>query len=197
MNDQNGDSIVEMTGEDQTSVVEQEVETTPDPQSLGLELPTDSAAAIALMLREVAKSREEAGTYLNDLKRVAADFDNYRKRSIRESGAMLERATDKVVTGLMPALDSFDAAIRAEPESEPDRQLLAGVTNTREQLLRSLESEGLEVLPTVGEVFDPEIHEPAGAPSGAGELVVTQELRRGYRLNGRVLRAALVVLDVK
>ena len=97
----------------------------------------------------------------------------------------------------MPALDSFDAAIRAEPESDPDRQLIAGVTNTREQLLRSLESEGLEVLPTVGEVFDPEIHEPVGAPAGAGELVVTQELRRGYRLNGKVLRAALVVLDVK
>ena len=96
MSDQNGDSIVEMNTEDQTSVVAQEVEATPDPQSLGLELPTDSAEAIALMLREVARSREEAGTYLNDLKRVAADFDNYRKRSIRESAAMLERATDKL-----------------------------------------------------------------------------------------------------
>ena len=110
---------------------------------------------------------------------------------------MLERATDKVVTGLMPTLDSFDAAIRAEPENDSDRQLLTGVTNTREQLLKSLESEGLEVLTTVGEVFDPEIHEPVGAPSGEGQLVVTQELRRGYRLNGKVLRAALVVLEVK
>ena len=197
MSDQNGDSIVEIDNEDQELVVEQGVETTPDPHSLGLELPTDPTEAIALLLREVAKSRDEAGTYLDDLKRVAADFDNYRKRSMREGTVMLERATDKVVTGLMPTLDSFDAAIRAEPGNDSDRQLLTGVTNTREQLLKSLESEGLEVLTTIGEVFDPEIHEPVGAPSGEGQLVVTQELRRGYRLNGKVLRAALVVLEVK
>ena len=197
MSDQNGDSIVESDNKDQTLIIEQEVETTPKPHSLGLELPADTAEAIALLLREVAKSRDDAGTYLNDLKRIAADFDNYRKRSMRESAAMLKRATEKVVTGLLPALDSFDGAIRAEPEGDSDRQLLTGVANTREQLLESLENEGLEVIPTVEEVFDPEIHEPVGAPSGEGKLVVTQELRRGYRLNGKVLRAALVVLDVK
>jgi molecular chaperone GrpE len=197
MSDQNGDSIVESDNKDQTLIVEQEVETTPKPHSLGLELPADTAEANALLLREVAKSRDDAETYLNDLKRVAADFDNYRKRSMRESAAMLKRATEKVVTGLLPALDSFDGAIRAEPGGDSDRQLLTGVANTREQLLKSLENEGLEVIPTLEEVFDPEIHEPVGAPSGEGELVVTQELRRGYRLNGKVLRAALVVLDVK
>ena len=171
--------------------------TTPEPHSLGLELPDDLDQAINLLLREVATAREEAGTYLNDLKRVAADFENYRKRSIREHGEMLNRATEKVVTGLMPILDTFDAALAVEPESDSERQLYSGIINTREQLLKSLEAEGLEVVPTIGEEFDPGIHEPVGAPAGDGTLTVSQELRRGYRLNGRVLRAALVVLEVK
>jgi molecular chaperone GrpE len=171
--------------------------TTPEPHSLGLELPDDPDEAIQLLLREVATAREEAGTYLNDLKRVAADFENYRKRSIREHAEMLNRATEKVVTGLMPILDTFDAALAVEPESDSERQLYSGIINTREQLLKALEAEGLEVVPTIGEEFDPGIHEPVGAPAGDGTLTVSQELRRGYRLNGRVLRAALVVLEVK
>ena len=81
---------------------------TPEPHSLGLELPDDPDETIRLLLREIATTRDEAGTYLNDLKRVAADFENYRKRSIREHAEMLNRATEKVVTGLMPVLDTFE-----------------------------------------------------------------------------------------
>ena len=171
-------------------------ETAPDPHSLGLELPTDGDEAIGLLLFEVRKARDDATSYLDDLKRVAADFDNYRKRSMREQAAMLDLATEKVVRGLMPVLDSFDAALTAEPQTESGRQLYSGLINTREQLLKALETEGLEVIPSIGEVFDPEIHEPVGAPGGNGQLVVSSELRRGYRLNGKVLRAALVVLEV-
>lgn len=170
---------------------------TPDPHLLGLELSEDPDETIGMLLREVATARDEAGTYLNDLKRVAADFENYRKRSIREHAETLDRATEKVVVGLMPILDTFDAALDIEPVSEIERQLYAGMINTREQLLKSLEAEGLEVVPTIGEEFDPGIHEPVGAPGGDGTLTVSQELRRGYRFNGRVLRAALVVLEVK
>jgi molecular chaperone GrpE len=167
----------------------------PDPHSLGLELPDDPNAAIGLLLTELGTSREEASSYLDDLRRVAADFDNYRKRTTREATAMLERATEKVVRGLMPVLDTFDAALGAEPKTEQEQNLYSGMLNTREQLLNALKDEGLEVIPTIDEEFDPEIHEPVGAPGGNGALVVTKELRRGYRLNGKVLRAALVVLE--
>lgn len=170
-------------------------EETPDPHTLGLELPDDKEEAIDLLLREVAGARDEASSYLDDLKRVAADFDNYRKRTTRESSLIFERATEKVVRSLMPVLDTFDAAVDAEPKTETERQLYSGMLNTREQLLDSLKAEGLEVIPTIDQAFDPEIHEPVGAPGGNGDLVVTEELRRGYRLNGKVLRAALVVVD--
>lgn len=166
-----------------------------EPHDMGLELPEDRDEAIELLLDELRSARGEAGSYLDDLKRVAADFDNYRKRTTRDSATMLDRATEKVVQGLMPVLDSFDAALAVEPGTETEKQLYAGMLNTREQLLAALEREGLQVIPTVGEPFDPEVHEPVGAPEGGGTLVVAEELRRGYRLRGKVLRAALVALE--
>lgn len=169
----------------------------PDPHVLGLELPEDENEAIALLLSEVMTARDEANSYLDDLKRVAADFDNYRRRSQRDQAVMHERAIEKVVEGLMPVLDTFDAALATEVTTETEKQLYSGMVNTREQLLSALQAAGLEVIATFGEPFDPEIHEPVGAPESSGALIVGQELRRGYRLNGKVLRASLVVLEVK
>lgn len=168
----------------------------PDPHSLGLDLPDDPSEAVDLLLLELRTAREEAERYLDDLRRVAADFDNYRKRTTRESAQMLDRATERLVEGLMPVLDTFDAALATEVSSDTEEKLYSGMLSTRDQLLDALKKEGLEVVPTTGETFDPEIHEPVGAPEGEGTLVVAQELRRGYRLKGRVLRAALVSLKV-
>jgi molecular chaperone GrpE len=169
----------------------------PDPRDLGLELPEDREEAIEILLNEVATARGEAGSYLDDLQRVAADFDNYRKRTVRDKATTHHRATEQVVRGLLPVLDTFDAALSTEPQADGERQMYAGMLNTREQLLKALEAEGLELIPTFNETFDPEIHEPVGAPGGSGELVVSQELRRGYLLNGKIVRAALVVLEVR
>lgn len=185
--------------ENHTEVAEAELvesRQTPDPHELGLELPEDATRAVDVLLTEVQTARDEASSYLDDLKRVAADFDNFRKRTTKESAVMLDRATERVVTGLMPVLDTFDAALNTDPETDTEKKLYSGMLNTREQLLTALKTEGLEVIPTIGEPFDPEIHEPVGAPSGDGQLTVSEELRRGYRLRGKVLRAALVVLDV-
>lgn len=197
MSDLGADSVLE----DATDVVEalpaEPDDRTPDPQSLGIELPTDAEEAVSLLLKEVSKARNDATSYLDDLKRVAADFDNYRKRSLRDQAASHGRAAEKVVMGLLPVLDTFDAAVTTEPSSETEQQMYSGMLNTRQQLLTVLSAEGLEVIPSIDEVFDPEVHEPVGAPEGSGELVVSQELRRGYRLNGKVVRAALVVLEVK
>lgn len=172
-----------------------EDEGAPNPHQLGLELPDDDEEAIRILLGELKTAREEASSYLDDLKRIAADFDNYRKRTTRESAVMLDRATEKVVQGLMPVLDTFDAALGSEPATETEQKLYSGMINTREQLLTTLRNAGLETIPTIDEAFDPEVHEPVGAPTGNGSLVVTEELRRGYRLNGKVLRAALVVVE--
>ena len=168
-----------------------------DAAALGIELPEDRDEAIRLLLTHLEEARDEGTSYLDDLKRVAADFDNYRKRTTREQALILDRAAERVVRELLPVLDSFDAALATEPSTEAERQLLSGMINTREQLLKALEQEGLEVVPSIGEPFDPEIHEPASAPGGTSDLIVSQELRRGYRLKGRVLRPAMVMLEAR
>lgn len=164
---------------------------TPDPASLGIDLPQDPDEAIDLLLRTVQESEEETASLLDDLRRVAADFDNFRKRAMREQQQIVERAAERVVREMLPVLDSFDAALAIDPETDTEEKLLGGMRGTREQLMDVLSREGLEEIPTWEEPFDPEIHE-AVMSSGDGRLVVDQELRKGYRLRGKVLRAALV-----
>lgn len=162
-------------------------------ESLGLTLPDDAKEATELLLGELAQSRAEADRYIDDLRRVAADFDNYRKRTHREQAAMIERASERTVTALLPVLDSLDAAASIEATTATEEKLLAGIRGTLNQLLDILGKEGLEVVPTWDEEFDPRIHEAVTRTGeGNGPLVVTKELRRGYRLSGKTLRAALV-----
>lgn len=177
--------------------VEVEPEDQPiDPRDLGLELPADHDDAIQLLLQELVTARREADSYLADLQRLAAEFDNYRRRTLREQAQNIERASERITRNLLPVLDSLDAALETEPSTPAEENLVAGVRGTRDLLLDILKGEGLEVIPTVGVPFNPEVHEAAIAPEpGDGTLVVTQELRRGYSLHGKVIRAALVAVD--
>ena len=168
---------------------------TPDPLSLGLDLPAEPEEARDLLLRELATARDEASSYLDDLRRVAADFDNFRKRSLREQAMTVERASERVLGALLPVLDSFDAALQVDADSVTVENLLGGVRSTHSLLMDILAKEGLEPIPTFEEPFNPEIHE-AVVTTGAGpRLVVSEELRRGYLLRGKVIRAALVGLE--
>ncbi|MEA1902938.1 MAG: nucleotide exchange factor GrpE, partial [Actinomycetota bacterium] len=97
----------------------------PDAAALGLELPEDKEEAADLLLSEVDKARKDATAYLDDLKRVAADFDNYRKRTIRDQASLHERAVEKVVLGLLPVMDTFDAALASEPAVDADQQVFS------------------------------------------------------------------------
>ena len=165
------------------------------PESLGLDLPDDPAEALPILLSALAEARRDADRYLDDLRRVAADFENYRKRSQREMSAIVERASERVVRQLLPVLDSFEGALGTEPKTESEEKLLVGVRNTYELLLDVLAKEGLEPIETWDVPFDPHVHEAVSTTGdGEGTLMVTQDLRRGYKLRGKVLRAALVAV---
>jgi molecular chaperone GrpE len=165
----------------------------PDPALLGLELPDDREEAAGVLLDALATARLAADSYLEDLQRVAADYENFRKRAAREREDTMARAAQRVVQSLLPVLDSFDQAFAHQPQTPGEEQVLAGVRGTFLQLMDVLSREGLEVIPAVGEGFDPQVHE-AVAGGGDGDLVVSRELRRGYTLKGRVLRPAMVVV---
>lgn len=183
-------------GEGVSAEIAVEPEVEPAAHDLGLELPADPAAAEALLLRELAESRMEAGETLESLQRLAAEFDNYRRRVERDYSENVERASQRVIESLLPSLDALDAALAFEPQTPSEEKILDGMRSTRTQLLETLAKDGLEPIPAVGEIFDPKVHEAvSGAQGGEGELIVNSDLRRGYTMHGRVIRPSLVTVD--
>lgn len=168
----------------------------PTAHGLGLELPSDPVAAEALLLGELAESRMEAGETLETLQRVAAEFDNYRRRVDRDQAQSVERASQRVIESLLPTLDAFDAALAVEASTASEEKMLDGMRSIRDHLLETLARDGLEPIAALGELFDPKVHEAvSGAQAGERELVVDSELRRGYTMQGRVIRPSLVTVD--
>ncbi|MEA3502327.1 MAG: nucleotide exchange factor GrpE [Actinomycetota bacterium] len=175
-----------------------EVDDGPTAHDLGLELPDDQGEAQKLLLRELGEARQEAGEHLEMLQRVAADFDNFRRRVERDQAENVERASQRVIEGLLPTLDAFDAATAFEPQSPSEEKIREGIVSTRSQLLETLAREGFEPIAAAGEAFDPKVHEAVSGPSageGNGDLIVGAELRRGYVMRGRVIRPSLVMVD--
>lgn len=159
----------------------------------GIELPEDPEALAAVLLDALSTSQATADAYLEDLQRLAAEYENFRKRTARDREELVARATERVMEALLPVLDSFEAAFAHEAKSPGEESLLAGVRGTFHQLRDVLGKEGLEMIPSRDEPFDPAVHE-AMYGGGDGDLVVTEELRPGYTLGGKVLRPAMVVV---
>ncbi|HWD25310.1 MAG TPA: nucleotide exchange factor GrpE [Acidimicrobiales bacterium] len=144
---------------------------------------------------QVVGERDE---YLDALRRLQAEFDNYRKRTLRQQTELLERATESLIERLLPALDALDLAVEhAPPDEEGDAEMEASVLPQIGTMLRDvLVKEGLERIDTTEVEFDPTIHDAvAHVPTGdedSGAHLIDEVLRPGYRLKGRVLRPAMV-----
>ena len=131
--------------------------------------------------------------YLSDLKRVAADFDNYRKRVAREREELVTRAHAGLVEAILPVLDDLGRALEAAGLHE-EAKLEDGVRLVHRQLSDVLAREGLQEIPT-DSPFDPHVHEALAAiPSSAEEGTILEVVQRGYLLGDRVLRPARVVV---
>jgi molecular chaperone GrpE len=166
-----------------------------DPATLGLDLSSDLEAARQELLGAVLQARRDATEYLDTLQRVAADFDNYRKRVERDQGEVVHRATRRLIEHLLPSLDSFDAALAYDTQTPTEEKILEGMRGTHALLMDMLAKEGLEPIEAVGAPFDPSKHEAVSGPGGDSDLSVSQELRRGYTLAGRVIRPSLVAVE--
>lgn len=141
----------------------------------------------------IDKARKEASEYRDHLQRLAADFDNYRKRVLKEQTRAVEMASEPLMRRLLEVLDEFELALMAA-ERKPDfEQFLHGVELVYAKLLETLRSEGLERIDAQGKPFDPSLHEAlmqSGDGEGQEEPVVGDVLRQGYTLRGRVIRPA-------
>jgi molecular chaperone GrpE len=154
----------------------------------GVEAEEDAIAA------DLDKARAEAESYLDDLRRLQADFDNYRKRTLREQTARAASASQALVARLLPVLDNFELAVSSAERSRDFDRMLKGVEMVFGELREVLEAEGLVRIEAEGKPFDPERHEAVIAveEEDTEPGMVVDIVRAGYELRGKVLRPAMV-----
>ncbi len=131
----------------------------------------------------------EVRDYLDDLRRLQAEFDNYRKRVLREQSLVGTRATSRLLEKLLPVLDNFERAIEHGAGD-------AGLELILKDLKRILEDEGLQEIAAAEQRVDPQVHEAVESleDPDVSETVVKRVYRKGYRLGDKVLRPAMVVV---
>jgi molecular chaperone GrpE len=153
-----------------------------------------AASELEADLAKLSQIESERDEYLDTLRRVQAEFENYRKRVIKEQTALVDRATSGLVEQLLPGLDSFELALKNLDSAGSDdiESVRKGVELVYAELLGVLEKAGLSRIEAEGKPFDPNVHEAVMQEDGDGEPVVTDVLRTGYTLKGRVLRPAMV-----
>lgn len=172
----------------------------PDPVTEAPPPDNTEAAGAALVERpeEAAKRLSEELEQLRDQHlRLAAEFDNFRKRTQRERTETWARAQAHVVSSILDALDDIARVAALDPSSSEAKDVLAGVQLVERKLVRELQSAGLERVGVPGERFDPNRHEAvttAPAPSPEQDHGVASVLQPGYRFGGALLRPARVTV---
>jgi molecular chaperone GrpE len=149
---------------------------------------------------DLQKLKEERDSLYDRLLRKQAEFDNYRKRIDRERSEFVQFASADLIKELLNALDSFDLAIRnAASESSASDNMLRGLDLIYKQFQDTLGRFGLKAIEAKGQPFDPNIHQAVSTTvtDDVEENTVVEEMRKGYTLNGRLLRPAMVSVAVQ
>jgi molecular chaperone GrpE len=157
-----------------------------DEQLYGIE----SEARIAELEQSLAELRDKQ-------LRLLAEFENYKKRSMKERGDLVSFASKDVLMSLLPVLDDFDRAKKSADNPNTDEQFSEGVSMVYSRLYNVLQSQGLTVMESTGQPFDPEWHDaiteiPAPTPEMKGRVIDTIE--KGYLLHDKIIRHAKVVV---
>ena len=146
---------------------------------------------------EAALDAEKLAAELADLNqrflRVAADFDNYKRRTVQEKEDLVKYSNAKIMGELLPVLDAFQLALKNPGESQEAQNVIKGVEMLYRQIMQVLEQAGMSKIEAVGQPFDPKLHEAIMQvdDDSVPEDTVVEELRAGYVLNERVIRPSM------
>nr|WP_149473928.1 nucleotide exchange factor GrpE [Oceanobacillus polygoni] len=189
--DQNKDTVT-----DDRSITNEEVEVIDSTdQEITESNETDSASMEELKAENQALKAEKDEVF-NRLLRLQAEYDNFKKRSQKEKEAERKYKSQDLINELLPALDNFERALQVEV-TEANSNLFDGITMVYRQLQDALVSQGLEVIETEGQAFDPNLHH-AVMQIEDDEMesnIVVEELQKGYQLKDRVIRPAMVKVN--
>lgn len=151
------------------------------------------------LIKEKEQGEKKTAEYLERLQHLQADMENLEKITKRQIEATTRRASENLLTKLLPTLDALQQAtkIAQEGNSLPPGEVSVGLRMLLKQLLEVLKGEGLEEITAVGELLNPERHEAVSfvERNDVPENTIVEEIRRGYLLNGKVIRPSLVVVS--
>lgn len=150
---------------------------------------TPAEKSAETILTERLAQAEEKYKYLY------ADFENFKKRAIKERQDAMKFGWENVAGDLLQVIDNLDRALQyAKPETDPN--LLSGLKMVAQQFITALSKQGVAEIPSVGQQFNPDLHEASGQiPSEQPAGTIVQELQKGYTLHGRLLRASRVMVS--
>ncbi|MEC1506878.1 nucleotide exchange factor GrpE [Bacillus haynesii] len=145
-------------------------------------------------LKELQERLEEKE---NKLLRVQADFENYKRRARLDLEAAEKYRSQRIISELLPALDNFERALQIDPDNEQTKSLLQGMEMVHRQILEALKNEGVEQIPSVGEQFDPNMHQAVMQVEDEAyeSNAVVEELQKGYKFKDRVIRPSMVKVN--
>lgn len=161
----------------------------------------DAAADDLTRIATLTKQLEESNAALEKEKKeylfLMAEFDNFRKRSIREKSEIIKNASEKVLAGLLPIVDDFERGIEANKSSDDAEAVKEGMLLIYNKLVKYLEQNGVKAIESTGTEFNPDMHEaiamvPVDDPAMKGKVIDTPT--KGYTINDKVLRHAKVAV---
>lgn len=146
---------------------------------------------IAKLNDDLSEQRKKTDEYFEHLKRNMAEFDNFKKRMTKEKESLYSTITSDIIESLLPIMDNFEQAINSECT---DTNFKEGMVMIYNQLKECLEKEGLEAIPDLKTIFDPNLHEAVMHEENDeyGEKEIIEVFRKGYKLGDKVIRHSMV-----
>lgn len=174
--------------------------TTTDTEVDDVEADDSEEAEVADMYKKLQETEEALAKKSNDYLYLMAEFDNYRKRTIKEKSDIIKNASEKVLKDLLPIVDDFERGLEATKDDADGQQVRQGMELIYNKLVKFLEANGVKPIESTGTDFDSDLHDAIAkipAPSDDVKGKVIDTTTKGYTINGKVLRHAKVVVADK
>lgn len=144
---------------------------------------------------DIKKEESKEKEYLEGWKRERADFLNYKKEEMERLALLMKYANEELILKILPILDNCLTAEKNIPEELKKDEHIKGILQIYQQMRDFLKSQDIEEIKAVGEKFDPNFHEVVEEVEGEESGIIVEEIQKGYKLNGRVIRPAKVKIN--
>jgi molecular chaperone GrpE len=174
---------------------EKETEESPVPEGTGAEAePTEEVDELTALLQELEEQKAKAAEYLDGWQRARAEFANYKKRIEKEQEDMIKSANGAFIAKLLPVMDDFERAFQTLPLDLMGMTWLGGIALIQRKLQVLLEQEGVTIIESEGQMFDPTLHQAVTHEESEEheEGQIMGEVQKGYKIDDKVLRPSLV-----